>query len=109
MNVEDKNPQEIGSQITYARRYTLKSLFNLSDVDDDGNAASGKSVVTTVDIPKAIAPTKPELKGNTPQSEALKKEYNDGTLTHFSQITDRYFVSEPVKLGIKQSMPNLKF
>ena len=113
MNVEDKNPQEIGSQITYARRYTLKSLFNLSDIDDDGNAASGKSVVTTVDIPKATpvtqAAVKPNLLPNTPAAEELKKEYASGKLTKFSQITDKFTVSEQVKLGIKATMPKLEF
>ena len=37
-------PQAFGSAITYGRRYTLSAILNLVvDVDDDGNAASGKS------------------------------------------------------------------
>lgn len=32
--------QKLGSAITYARRYTLCSLFNLDVEDDDGNASS---------------------------------------------------------------------
>ncbi len=35
------NMQKLGSAITYARRYTLSSLFNLDTEDDDGNAAVG--------------------------------------------------------------------
>ena len=36
------NPQGYGSSITYARRYSLSSVFGItSDNDDDGNAASG--------------------------------------------------------------------
>lgn len=35
-------PQEVGSTITYGRRYTLASLVGIVvDDDDDGNAASG--------------------------------------------------------------------
>jgi hypothetical protein len=36
---QDK-PQEMGSGITYARRYTLGALLGLASDDDDGNAAS---------------------------------------------------------------------
>ena len=34
------NPQQIGSCLTYYRRYTLVSLCSLQSVDDDGTAAS---------------------------------------------------------------------
>lgn len=33
-----KDPQKIGACITYFRRYTLKSLLAISEVDDDGNS-----------------------------------------------------------------------
>lgn len=35
--------QQLGSAITYARRYSLLALFNIETVDDDGNKASGKT------------------------------------------------------------------
>lgn len=35
-----KDPQKLGSCITYYRRYTLKSLLAIAEKDDDGNAAS---------------------------------------------------------------------
>jgi len=35
-----KDPQKLGSAITYYRRYTLKSLLAISEEDDDGNKAS---------------------------------------------------------------------
>ena len=38
---DEKDPQKLGSQITYYRRYTLAALLGLQAVDDDGNAASG--------------------------------------------------------------------
>lgn len=34
-------PQDIGSEITYYRRYTLQSLLGIEAEDDDGNKASG--------------------------------------------------------------------
>lgn len=38
------NPQQQGSSLTYARRYSLAAIFNLNQTDDDGNAASGHKV-----------------------------------------------------------------
>lgn len=35
--------QQLGSAITYARRYGLVSMFGLEQEDDDGNLASGNS------------------------------------------------------------------
>ena len=42
MTPKDASPQGIGSAITYARRYALAGIVGLAQVDDDGNAASGK-------------------------------------------------------------------
>jgi len=36
---ENKDPQKVGSEITYFRRYTLGSLLGIQAVDDDGNLA----------------------------------------------------------------------
>jgi len=39
---DDTNPQQLGSGVSYARRYSISSLLNLNiDDDDDGNAATG--------------------------------------------------------------------
>jgi hypothetical protein len=37
------DPQKLGSAVSYARRYGVQSLLALNTVDDDGNAASGKT------------------------------------------------------------------
>lgn len=34
------DPQKLGGAITYFRRYTLKSLLAIAEVDDDGNLAA---------------------------------------------------------------------
>jgi hypothetical protein len=38
-------PQEIGSSVTYARRYNIQSLLNLAAEDDDGNAANDSTQI----------------------------------------------------------------
>lgn len=38
------NPQQQGSSLTYARRYSLAAIFHLNQTDDDGNVASGIKV-----------------------------------------------------------------
>lgn len=40
---ENNNPQQMGSAVTYYRRYALQSLFLLEAEDDDGNTASVES------------------------------------------------------------------
>lgn len=37
------DPQKIGSEVTYFRRYTLGALLSIQAEDDDGNGASGKN------------------------------------------------------------------
>lgn len=42
VKINGKNPmQDMGSAITYAKRYTLQSLFGLPSEDDDGNSLDG--------------------------------------------------------------------
>jgi len=53
-------PQAVGSAITYARRYTLSSIFGLaSETDDDANGASDNAAKNPA--PKAAMATKVEL------------------------------------------------
>ena len=47
-----KNPQKIGSAITYAKRYTLQAVYGLPSEDDDGNEASKPTV--NVRLPEQI-------------------------------------------------------
>lgn len=39
---KDDTPQAVGSALTYARRYSLTAMVGIAQVDDDGNAASGR-------------------------------------------------------------------
>ena len=48
-----ENPQKIGAAITYAKRYTLQSVYGLPSEDDDGNEASKPTIQIS----------KPKMKG----------------------------------------------
>ena len=41
--LKDDTAQGVGSALTYARRYALTALIGIAQVDDDGNAASGRT------------------------------------------------------------------
>lgn len=108
LNLVGQTAQQIGSQVTYYRRYMLNGFFDLQAEDDDGNATSGVNVVPSVETPKATA-VKPNLMPGTQAAEQLKKDYAAGKLTKFSQITEVYNVSDQVKLGIQATMPKIDF
>ncbi len=59
----DLTPQQVGSAITYYRRYALVLLLNLLTEDDDGAAAS-TSRITAPEAPER--PVAPEAQGVTP-------------------------------------------
>jgi hypothetical protein len=74
------NPQQMGSQITYYRRYTLQSLLSLQAEDDDANAASApqakaKPAITPERFTKAIK----EIQGGN--QDALKQLIERFSLT----------------------------
>jgi len=53
--LDKQTSQGFGSGITYARRYSLTTMFNLDAEDDDGNEASGPAVTKK----KAVKSDKP--------------------------------------------------
>lgn len=60
--VSKPDPQGFCSAITYARRYSFKSIIGLPEADDDGNAASnqGQSVTKSNPSPQRQAQAKPQ-------------------------------------------------
>lgn len=42
LGADKPGPQAMGSAISYARRYTIKSMFGMVDVDDDAETAEGR-------------------------------------------------------------------
>ena len=75
--------QQLGSAVTYARRYSLLPLLNVEVVDDDGNGASGKT--KTWDELETYAEFADAIKAciSTKQINALyyrwKEVFDDGT------------------------------
>lgn len=58
---KDNNPQNVGSAITYARRYSLSSMLGIvTEEDDDGNQASQQAY--SKPIPKEESKPKMETK-----------------------------------------------
>lgn len=71
MPVGDKmTAQAIGSATTYARRYQLKAIFCLADVDDDGEAATRPGRGTDLKAAISCATTTAQLEAIRPQVEA---------------------------------------
>ena len=84
------NPQGYGSSITYARRYSLSSVFGVtSDNDDDGNAASGNGKQPTR---QAKAPAKPQMDDNTRQT--LNTTYADLKKLRGADFTSEQYIKE---------------
>jgi hypothetical protein len=62
------SPQQMGSAITYYRRYTLSSLMTLQAIDDDGQHASQPVKVQKIEC-------------DTPTFETIKQAIVDGKRT----------------------------
>jgi hypothetical protein len=70
-------PQELGSCITYCRRYSLSAMVGLSQYDDDGE-----------DAMKSLREKQPkqEIKPNSPKTELQKKVCAGGVITSIDEI-----------------------
>ena len=73
-------PQEVGSALTYARRYALCALYGIAgDKDDDGEAASGRQTETSqvsrqADKGAALREPNRSPEGQQPSKTAQKSE-----------------------------------
>lgn len=80
------NPQQIGSAVSYARRYSISSMLNLNiDDDDDGNSANGNNTT----------PQKEELTPKHPMWTKAVKFLQEGGL--LADVEMKYIVSEANK------------
>ena len=86
---ESNKPQSTGSAITYARRYSLSSIFGIaSEEDDDGNEASGLTRQVEQQVKQ---PTKQQQKQ---QPKAQQMKLNDAT-----KLIEEYWVKFE-KIGV---------
>ena len=73
------NPQEIGSAITYLKRYSYCSLLGIaSEEDDDGNAASGNHITGQKDRDRKPPPRQAEKQPPPPDAEPSLVAYISG-------------------------------
>jgi hypothetical protein len=84
---DERDPQKIGSQISYFRRYTLSSLLSLQAEDDDANKASKKEAPIVKPTFGAKAADAEFLKGT--KSTELSKKYiiTKEQITKFENLT----------------------
>jgi hypothetical protein len=90
--VQKNTPQEYGSAVSYAKRYSLSGLLNLiiSDEDDDGNASSQNN--------KLEAPVDnnlPWLDENSESFDKVKKALQEGKAT-LADVRKKFKVSKKV-------------
>lgn len=73
------NPQHIASSVTYARRYSLCALLNLSIEDDDGNAAARteKTDTPAKTEPKSAPSSEWELIKFVPSAVSKRGDFYD--------------------------------
>lgn len=90
-------PQEIGSSISYARRYNIQAMLDIPTEDDDGNTAN------TASRTKAVSqePQKPWM--NDPEFDALEKVIGNYSTADEAVKAARvkYAVSKPMEQNIR--------
>ena len=84
------NPQQLGSAITYFRRYTLASLLALEIEDDDANMT----------IKPSKQPLTPEL------FEAMIKAINEGKKAQVIASMDKYVIDNKYKQLLDSAIKN---
>lgn len=80
----NSNPQKVGSEITYYRRYLLSSLLSLQAEDDDGNKAS-------------IGDDKKWLNKDSKEWNNVIKAIQEGKVTSIDDIRKHYKVSKQIE------------
>ena len=69
-----QDPQGYGSALTYARRYSLMAACGIAPEDDDGNAASRRTVITPIIDENALVDHLAAIEASTDQ-DSLKNAY----------------------------------
>lgn len=86
--------QDYGSAVTYAKRYSLSGLLNITiqDEDDDGNAAS----VATSSKQTAVTDDKPWLNESNPSWDKILEALGNGTRT-IDDLRKKFKVSKAIE------------
>jgi hypothetical protein len=91
---DSTNAQQIGSGVSYARRYSLTSILNLNiddESDDDGNSASANNNISPGYTKATRPPHKESLNPNHPNWTKAKEHLQNGGL--MEDIERKYSIS----------------
>lgn len=102
ITAKDESAQSIGSAATYGRRYGLMSMVGIApDDDDDGNAASGKSIARDEHDQR-----RPETESPRPQPEQRAVDNGHGSDLVISEAQAKRFYAISMNAGWRE--PDLK-
>jgi hypothetical protein len=83
----DTNPQKRGSEVTYARRYAICALLNITaDTDDDGNGAAVKPAATRKPSNQAAKTPTQAAPATTPGNSKLYADLLQKSKVLFSEL-----------------------
>lgn len=82
-------PQDEGSGISYARRYGLQSILNIGAVDDDGEAAQGRTNEKTTQVVKTEVKEKPSTVQMPRPTSGIKPTGVNGVLRPTTVATNK--------------------
>lgn len=90
-------PQDVGSSMTYARRYNIQALLDLATEDDDGNSANTAHAITKQKFEENNNPW-----FNKPQLDWLKTELENGEVVSKSALKQDYKINKEMQEEIKK-------
>ena len=96
------DPQAGGSAISYAKRYAIKALFLMEDVDDDGNSAS-QNVQQPQQQPTSVATVKPVDGKQWPIYEMIVKDISAADSNEKLDMVYKWGIESNPKLTSEQS------
>ena len=92
------DPQAGGSAISYSKRYAIKALFLMEDVDDDGNSAS-----QDVQQPTSVATVKPVGGKQWPIYEMIVKDISAADSNEKLDMVYKWGIESNPKITSEQS------
>ena len=96
------DPQAGGSAISYSKRYAIKALFLMEDVDDDGNSAS-QNVQQPQQQPTSVATVKPLDGKQWPIYEMIVKDISAADSNEKLDMVYKWGIESNPKLTSEQS------
>ena len=96
------DPQAGGSAISYSKRYAIKALFLMEDVDDDGNSAS-QNVQQPQQQPTSVATVKPVDGRQWPIYEMITKDISAADSNEKLDMVYKWGIESNPKLTSEQS------